>query len=363
MTLRLYSLILSLQLALGCSDVATVGGLCVLGCESARDAGAPDACASGDCDASSTDSSRDACVSASCSSAEDAAPGCAAGSYALTRMSADLLLAVDDSASLAPWLAAVDEGVRSFLSETDPTGVRVGLARFGEDCDPKTYATPVVPIGPLGENRMQMLSALPTEPSLSTSTLATLDGALRYARMWAAAQSDGRVSLVLLTDASPGACDGLSGNYDGQSQQVAREAYESTPSVATYVIGVGPMLALDSLAAAGGTRAVRIAITPADGEVRAALEKVKHEAQPCAFHWQSRYVLASDSTIVVTAADGTQRQYPIVSDASTCRDGGGFYVDDPNSAYPLVACPSTCLSLTAADQIALSSACSSSNKN
>lgn len=362
MTHRLYTLIVSLQLALACSDTATIGGLCVFGCDSAPDAGAPrDACPGGDCDAS-TDAHPDACAADGCGSDHDAGPVCTAGAYALTRMRTDLLLAYDDSASLAPWLAAVDEGVRSFLSDTDPTGIRVGLQRFGEDCDAQTYATPAVAIGPLAENRMEMLSALPTEPSLSTSTLPALDGSLRYARAWAAAHNDGRVALVLLTDASPGACDGLSGDFDGQCQRVAREAYESRQSIQTYVIGVGSMQTVDTIAAAGGTQAIRIAITPADGEVRAALEKVKRDAQPCAFHWPDGYTLAPDSAVVVTAADGSRREYSVLSDASKC-GGGGFYIEDPSSPYPMVACTATCDALSAADRAALSSACSSSNKN
>jgi hypothetical protein len=193
----------------------------------------------------------------------------------------------------------------------------------------------------------------------STSTIPALDGVLRYARNWAAAHSDARVSVVLLTDVSPGACDGFFGDHEAEAQRIARAGYEGVPSIKTYVVGFSVLQAAGPLAQAGGTQATSISVTPPDGEVRAALENVRQDAQTCQFRLGNDFRLAADSAIVVTASNGAERRYPILSGGAACAQQDGFYVEDPTAPYPLVACARTCSSLAATDRTASSSACAS----
>jgi hypothetical protein len=354
MTTRSCIIALFIAHAFGCSDTATIGGLCVFDC------GIADGGSTGhsDCGAPGCDGSVDAGTDG-----DDGGVVCSAGSFELTPMRTDLMLVVDNSASFAPWWPALDEGLLSFIRETPAEGLGVGLQRFDEVCDSAPYANPLIPIAPLADNRAALLQMLPFEGVASTSTIPALDGVLQYARGWAAANSDVRVAVVLLTDASPGACDGLAGDFDGEAKRIARAGVEGTPSIKTYVIGFSTLLTLEGLATAGGTEPLPISVTPAVGEVRAALDKVRQDAQTCAFRWQTGWTLAADSAVVVKAPDGSERRVPIVANRAACASDDGFYVDDPKAPYPLLACANTCVSLTAAARPALSTACTSPGRN
>jgi hypothetical protein len=327
--------------ALGCTDPATVGGVCRDRCLS-LDAG--------------VDAGRDAGPAGEDAGAADAGRTCRDGAYELTRMRLDLVIVLDDTASVGPWLPALYDGLTQFLHADTSKGLGVGLQRFDELCDPQDYTNLIVPIAPLPGNAQALDDALTLMLYVSTSTTPALDGALRSARAWATSHADARVAVVLLTDASPGACDGLVGDYDAEAQRLARVAYEGTPSIKTYVVGFGTMAGIDLIPRAGGTEPMPISVTPADGEVQAALDDVRRDAQPCAFRWPAGWTLAPSSSVVATAADG-ERRYPIVAGSAACDPSGGFYVEDPSAAFPLVACPSSCVEIAAAQRLALSSAC------
>lgn len=151
---------------------------------------------------------------------------CVESTSTLVRRQLDLLLVMDDTASLVPWLPALQEGLASMLQDEAWHGTRVGLQRFDEICEPEPYANLLVPIAPLPENAPALQGALPLLPTASTSTVPALDGALLYARSWAATH-DSRIAVVLLTDASPGACDGLIGDWVSQGQRLIRAAQKT----------------------------------------------------------------------------------------------------------------------------------------
>jgi hypothetical protein len=271
-------------------------------------------------------------------------------------MRLDLVVIVDDTASIAPWLPALYAGLDQFLREKESDGIGVGLQRFDEVCDPQEYTKLIVPIAPLPGNTSDLENALQEMLTASTSTTPALDGVHQYARTWATSHSDDRVAVVLLTDASPGACDGLVGDWAAEAQRIAREAFMATPSIKTYVVGFGTMDLVSSLAQAGGTQPALISVTPADGDVRAALDGVRNDAQPCAFAWQTGWTVAPDSEVVATASDGKQHRYPIHQDSSACGQQDGFYIDDAMAGFPLVACPRSCTTI-AAGELTLSRAC------
>ena len=366
---------LLLAAALGCSDSAIIGGVCPAECPAGKctagvcvlDPGM-DACPGGDCDA---DTSYDACAADGCGHdagtrcssgaadgcGTDAGPVCSSGAYELARSQLSLLFVVDDAASLAPWWDALRTGLDEFLQQSESTGLVVGLSQFAESCDAQAYVQPIVPMASLPGNLSAMQQAVPLAAAKGdTSTIPAFDGALQYARSWAEANASGRTAVVLLTDASPGACDALSGDYDAEVSRIARAGFDATPPVKTYVIGVSLLPWLAPIPPAGGTELMWINILPADGEVRTALENVRADAQPCAFRWQPEWTLAAD-TEVVSSSGGQTRRLPILANASECAQRDGFYVGDLGATYPLVACPRTCTSLTGSPQLTLSSAC------
>jgi hypothetical protein len=86
-------------------------------------------------------------------------------------------------------------------------------------------------------------------PAGQTPTEASLDGALQHAAAWAKANPTHRVAVVYATDGYPKGCDGDS--IDAAAAK-AKTAFEATPSIPTYVLGVGPNLtALQAIADAG----------------------------------------------------------------------------------------------------------------
>jgi hypothetical protein len=334
-----------LCLLLGCSDRATIGGLCKGHCVRVEEG--LDACVAGGCnvDASLNDAGM-----------VDSGPVCREGAYALTRMPLDLVMVIDDTASVSPWLPALYDGYNQFITEAASNGVGVGFQRFDEVCDAQEYAKLIVPIAPLPENARALQDAAQLVLTASTSTTPALDGVHRHARSWATSHPDHHVAVVLLTDASPGACDGLVGDWDAEAQRIAREAYQGTPSIKTYVVGFGTMDAVISIARAGGTMPQLINVTPADGEVQLALDNVRNAEQPCAFKWEAGSSPAPGAEVVATGQGGKQHRYPILDGASACDQQDGFYIEDPSAPFPLVACPRSCASL-AADALTLSAAC------
>ena len=106
---------------LGCSDRATIGGLCREHCAPVDAGGGT--CAGDGCtpDAGPPDAGT-----------ADAGPVCREGSFELTRMRLDLVLVMDDTASVAPWLPALYDGLDQFLTAKESSGIGVGLQRFDE---------------------------------------------------------------------------------------------------------------------------------------------------------------------------------------------------------------------------------------
>ena len=340
--------VLLLTFVMGCSQYAVIGQICGDTCDPAEpapvDSGRADACAGEPCAADADAGPRDAGAT------------CVASTSTLARTQLDLLLVMDDTASLVPWLPALQEGLALMLQDAAWNGTRVGLQRFDEVCEAEPYANLLVPIAPLPGNAPALQGALPLVPSVSTSTVPALDGALRYARSWSETHDESRIAVVLLTDASPGACDGLIGDWVSQGQRLIRAAQEGPNPIETYVIGFGVMEAVTTLAPASETR--MISTTPAEGEVKAALDSVRMQAQPCAFAWQPDSTLTPGSLVVASTSDGGgERRYPIHEDRAACDRRGGFYLDDPAAALPLVACPQTCAELSSAESLSVTTEC------
>ena len=358
--LRLLRWLIVLWACAGCADHAVVGGLCganaqcatTAGNSAAADAGA-DACGARDCGSAASSGS---CSGPSCKG--DAGANCSDGEIVLTRRRLDLIMVVDDSASLAPWLPWLHDGLDRFLLQERTSGLGVGLSRFDDVCEAAAYRQLIVPIAPLPDNAAALEQASALMATASTSTIPALDGVLQHAQAWARAHDNSDVAVVLLTDGSPGACDGLSGDYDGEAQRIARAAHLGTPSIKTYVVVFSVLATASAIAVAGGTTPLLISVTPGDDDVLIALEAVRTDAQPCAFQWPSEWRPAPNAEVVVEDSDASTHRYPILADRSTCDQEQGFYVQDPQAAYPLMACPSTCEGLHSDDRLALSRACS-----
>jgi hypothetical protein len=261
---------------------------------------------------------------------------------------------LDEGSSVYGWWPALREGFVQFLHQAESTGIEVGLQKFGEACDAADYVAPVVPIAALPANAAALESAVPDIARGSSSTLPAIEGALRHARSWASAHANARVAVVLVTDAGPESCD--PGDYDSMANALLVAARQSIPSVDTYVIGVGEVLALSPLARAGGSDLRKLEVLPESSAALSAFASIRDSARPCEFAWPRGLTLDDASRVVVTSSAGQERNYDIRRGRDSCA-GDGFYTMDETAEYPLVACPRTCADLTAPDRVVLSGAC------
>ena len=149
----------------------------------------------------------------------------------------------------------VSAALKKFVGDPKNQGLGVGINFFPNPmniCRVATYATPLVEIGPLSTTGQMISNAIDLqEPDGQTPTVASLTAAVRHAAAWATAHPTHRVAVVYATDGYPMGCNNDS--IEGAAQE-AKAAFAATPSIPTYVLGVGPNLAdLNSIAMNGGT--------------------------------------------------------------------------------------------------------------
>ncbi len=218
-------------------------------------------------------------------------------------------------------------------------------------CDASEYAWAEVPIAPLPQNGPLLLGSLSMHaPGTNTPTLPALEGAIQYASSWAVAHPDHITAVILATDGLPSECD----TDQGHLGMAAAAGYLGTPSIKTFVLGVGPALAeLDALALAGGTGAAfHVDFDPnATTSLVAALNTIRGAALACTYMIPSPPVgMILDKNFVnvtYTPPGGSPKTIPKVANAAACpASGDGWYYDDDASPTAILLCPFTCDGLT-----------------
>jgi hypothetical protein len=146
--------------------------------------------------------------------------------------------------------------LKSFMDSSANAGLGVGIGFFPDNsdiCNANVYQTPAQPIAALPGAAMQLDSTISAQtPGGNTPTVPALQGALAYAKGYAMANPTHHVSVVYATDGYPQGCD--STNTIANAAATAQMAASGTPSIQTYVLGVGRAVnQLNQIAAAGGT--------------------------------------------------------------------------------------------------------------
>lgn len=219
------------------------------------------------------------------------------------------------------------------------------ILQGGGSCNVADYSKPDVPIAqllPVGQ--MIQASLMAHSPNGGTPTYPALQGAYQYVSGWAKANPGRRTVLVLATDGEPTGCD--------QTNQVANIATDlvapalaATPSISTFVIGVGNSLtSLNDLAKAGGTNQAFIVDTGGDvaKQFAMALDAIRGQAASCEF------AIPNDGTVdptkvnaTYTAPGGPAIDAYGVADQSKCAGTDPLWYFSPDKAQ-LVLCPATC---------------------
>jgi hypothetical protein len=234
------------------------------------------------------------------------------------------------------------------LSGMPNAGGCVGIVTsLGDSCAATDYATPAVEIAPLPGAAAALVASIGMHsPTTGTPTSAALQGAVDHSKVWAQSHAGDAVVAVLATDGDPSGCDESLPDIDA----IAAAAFAGTPSIMTFVIGVGPSLSsLNGIAAAGGTTSAFLVDT--GGNVNQqfldAMDAIRHAALGC------QYLIPTpvsgdpnfDEVNVVyqPGGGGPAETFPNVMNQASCpASGNGWYYNNPAAPTQIILCPSTC---------------------
>jgi hypothetical protein len=271
----------------------------------------------------------------------DAGPmTCGGDKYHAEQRPLDIYVMFDDSGSMIPWWASVTQAFTQFLNAPESAGIGVGLQFFGLSCDVATYAAPKVAIAPLPGNAQAIQAAFPILPFESTPTDPALRGAINHARTWQASHADHKVVVLLVTDGEPTECNSTIPSVT----QVAAEGFGGSPSIPTYVLGLGLSLGnLQSIAMAGGTNQAFIVDPNSGAALTAAMNQIRGSALPCDYALPKNTTDPKKVNVDFTPANGTTTRLVYVSDAAGCDPvKGGWYYDNPQTPTRIIVCSQTC---------------------
>jgi hypothetical protein len=234
----------------------------------------------------------------------------------------------------------------------------------GGSCLINDYATPDVPIQPLPGVEPAITASLAAHgPNGGTPTFPALDGAIQYA--YSHSTTVGRKTIVVLaTDGDPNDC---TSNVQNVSD-VAAAGFANTPSIQTFVIGIGDIANLNQIAQAGGTgQAIIVNTATAGQDFLNAMNQIRGRALTCTFTMPTpdngETVNPSEVNVYYTPPGGTTEViYGVASEAQCDPAVGGWYYDDPANPTEIRACPTSCDRLTSVrGQVDLELGCTTLN--
>jgi hypothetical protein len=217
-----------------------------------------------------------------------------------------------------------------------------GALSPNDSCVATDYQTPVVPIADLPGVATAIKSAMSSaSPDGSSTTLTpALEGAIDYATIWAQSHTDRIVVVVLATDGEPNNC---SNNSVQAAGAIAKEGFDQVPSVPTFVIGMGSLSTLDTIAFNGGTdKAILVSTGNAGQEFLDALNKIRGSVG-CQIPIPTG--AKADPTkvnVYFTAEGGVPVIIGNVKSAADCLGQKAWYYDDPAAPTKILLCPAAC---------------------
>lgn len=234
----------------------------------------------------------------------------------------------------------------------------VGALAGNDSCMGEDYRKPAVSISllPMAAGKLKDSLNKTKADGGSTPTYPALEGAHIYAREWAL-QNPGHVTVVVLaTDGEPNNCGTATNTTDGIAG-LAEQAFKGSPSVPTYVIGVGNTLGeLNQIAAAGGTKK---AVYLSDSEAYQGLLDTLNEIRgsvACEYQIptpeQGKDPDYGRVNVNITA-EGETTTIGRVAHPSECDPNkGGWYYDNPKSPNKIMLCHASCELVKSGSQMA-----------
>ncbi len=245
----------------------------------------------------------------------------------------------------------------SFVSDPASAGLDMGIQFFPlrETCEISAYEALAVPVGPQASVAPLIRAAIAgTRPAGGTPTVQLLQGLIAY--LTANPMAGHKPIIVLATDGVPDeTClavpDGGTPNSLANAEAVAMQAFQGTPSIPIFVIGVGSDLtALNALAAAGGTGTATLINVGGDAgnpelAFIAALNAIRQQAVPCDFDIAPGTTVDPSLTNVdYSSGSGAPQTFVYVGAAAQCSMAGadGWYFNNPTAPTQVILCPGAC---------------------
>ncbi len=227
-------------------------------------------------------------------------------------------------------------------------GYRMGYSGTCNASDFVDFSKGGVPIGTLpGAGRAQESALyrafISMSPEGGTPTKPALQGALDYAKSHAVATPASVTSVVLVTDGEPNECSSNNNNV----ASLAKTFFDGTPSVPTYVVGVGGGLTgLNQVAKSGSGGRYNAFLVDQQNPTQfiEAMRQISKLSMNCSFDvpkpTSGTLDLASPKVVVTHASGATDLTQ--VGSASACGTKRAWYYDVPAAPKKIILCPEAC---------------------
>lgn len=293
---------------------------------------------------------------------ENDGAACATDTLDAERKPVRLVVALDQSGSmgLVPYgdkalkWTPVTTALAGFLDDQLSRGIGASLQLFPAvaddptvNCSAASYVTPEVAMTAL-PNAAAFTAKLPATPSgLQTPTRAILKAMVARAVAEKAQNPNAAVAIVLITDGDPIGC--------GAENDISLVAGEATAGLAlgvpTYVIGVGNLPNLNTIAQAGGTTqafAVEVQNPQAtQAQFLSAMNAVRSAQLSCEMTFPQaptgKELAVAWASLDYSPASGATSHPPYDPQCAN----GGFKFDSPAAPRKVILCPALCDALKA----------------
>lgn len=280
---------------------------------------------------------------------------CATTSKKAEKQPIDMVIGLDTSFSMdfdQKW-PNTRAALKAFVSNPAYADLGVGLQFFPirKQCSVDEYEKPAVALALQSQAAGPISTALDAQQMAGgTPMVPLLEGLVKYLR--ANVRLGRKPVIVLATDGVPddtclSSDPAVKSNTLENAVAVAQDALNGSPSIATFVIGVGSELgALDGIAAAGGTTKATLVDTGTNAQqaIVTALDTIRKNAIPCDFDVPSGGIDAANTNVTYTSGAGSTKQLVFVGDAAGCAQApsDGWYFDDEKNPKKVFLCVAAC---------------------
>lgn len=315
---------------------------------------------------------------------------CAAETTKAEQIPLDMLIMLDQSSSMkgqrwtdittalkqfvdAPGAAGINVALNYFaLSRPCPNGNEctswlgsgasgcspAKFCKYDDYCSAAAYETPEVAFEALPGVATKIKASLDAHgPYYDTTSEPALQGSVNHAKARGTAFPNHKVVVVFATDGLPEShCEDGNNANDSVAAvaAVASAGLSGSPSIATYVIGVGNSLSqLNQVAKAGGTD--KAFLVDQGGSVQADFLKAMNDIRGAALGCTYAIPQPQEGTldygkvnVGYTPGGGTEQLINKVDSAADCPpNGDAWYYDNDQSPSTILLCPSTCSKVSA----------------